>query len=145
MVVKETRQRSGWPIKQTLWALGVSPASYYRWLKEESWAKALRKPPPKRCRCPWCVCNIPVFPRLGFPRCVTFYTAQAIIQVQILNPQIAQFTSAATCVQGKPDIRLKLKVVDTCSYQLGFFLMRERFYLAPWHINFFEIGKRICR
>ena len=47
MVVKETRQRSGWPIKRTLSALGVSSASYYRWLKEEAWAKALPKPPLK--------------------------------------------------------------------------------------------------
>ena len=46
-IVKETRQRSGWPIKRTLAALGVSPASYYRWLKEEAWAKTLPKPPPK--------------------------------------------------------------------------------------------------
>jgi len=47
MVVKETRQRSGWPIKRTLSILGVSSASYYRWLKEEAWAKALPKPPLK--------------------------------------------------------------------------------------------------
>jgi transposase InsO family protein len=47
MVVKETRQRSGWPVKRILSALGVSPASYYRWLKEEAWAKALPNPPLK--------------------------------------------------------------------------------------------------
>jgi transposase InsO family protein len=32
-VVTETKARSGWPIKRTLWQLGVSPASYYRWRK----------------------------------------------------------------------------------------------------------------
>jgi transposase InsO family protein len=47
LLVKETRQRSGWPVRRTLLALGVSPASYYRWLKEEVWAKKSAKPPPK--------------------------------------------------------------------------------------------------
>ena len=46
-LVKETRQRSGWPVRRTLSALGVSPASYYRWLKEEAWAKRQPQPPPK--------------------------------------------------------------------------------------------------
>jgi putative transposase len=36
-----TRQRSGWPAQRTLSALGISRRSYYRWLKEEAWAKAL--------------------------------------------------------------------------------------------------------
>src|SRR5438270_2531231 len=32
--VEQTKHRSGWPVKQTLAALGVAPRSYYRWLKE---------------------------------------------------------------------------------------------------------------
>jgi transposase InsO family protein len=47
LLVKETRWRSEWPVRRTLAALGVSPASYYRWLKEEAWAKTLPQPPPK--------------------------------------------------------------------------------------------------
>jgi putative transposase len=39
--VERTKDRSGWPARRTLVALGVSPRSYYRWLKEEAWAKAL--------------------------------------------------------------------------------------------------------
>ena len=30
-IVAQTRQRSGWPVRRTLRALGISPASYYRW------------------------------------------------------------------------------------------------------------------
>jgi hypothetical protein len=30
---------SGWPAKRTLAALGIPQGTYYRWLKEESWAK----------------------------------------------------------------------------------------------------------
>ena len=33
------RPRSGAPAKRTLAALGISRGSYYRWLKEEAWAK----------------------------------------------------------------------------------------------------------
>ena len=40
-VVQQTKARSGWPVRKTLGALGVSASSYYRWLKEEAWAKAL--------------------------------------------------------------------------------------------------------
>jgi putative transposase len=39
--VKQTRERSGWPAKKTLAALGISRRTYYRWLKEEKWAKEL--------------------------------------------------------------------------------------------------------
>ena len=39
-VVQETKRRSGWPIKRTLGALGVSPASYYRWRQEARPAEA---------------------------------------------------------------------------------------------------------
>ena len=35
----QTKERSGWPVKRTLAALGVAPRSYYRWLNEEPWAK----------------------------------------------------------------------------------------------------------
>lgn len=35
--VEITRNRSGWPVKRTLAALGVPPRSYYRWLKQQLW------------------------------------------------------------------------------------------------------------
>jgi putative transposase len=38
--VKLTKRRSGWPVGRTLSALGVSRTTYYRWLREEAWAKA---------------------------------------------------------------------------------------------------------
>ena len=38
--VVRARERSGWPARRTLGALGVSRRSYYRWLKDEQWAKA---------------------------------------------------------------------------------------------------------
>jgi putative transposase len=37
--VQETKDRSGWSAQRTLAALGISRGSYYRWLKEEAWAK----------------------------------------------------------------------------------------------------------
>jgi putative transposase len=39
--VEQARQRSGWPAARTLAALGIARRSYYRWLKEEAWARAL--------------------------------------------------------------------------------------------------------
>ena len=39
--VELARRRSGWSAKRTLAALGIPRRSYYRWLKEEAWAKAL--------------------------------------------------------------------------------------------------------
>ena len=45
--VERTRSRSGWPARRTLAALGISRRSYYRWLKEEAWAKALPAKPVK--------------------------------------------------------------------------------------------------
>jgi putative transposase len=39
--VEQARQRSGWPAKQTLAALGIARRTYYRWLREESWARVL--------------------------------------------------------------------------------------------------------
>jgi putative transposase len=39
-VVRETKHRSGWPVRRTLQQLGVSPASYYRWRAESRQAKA---------------------------------------------------------------------------------------------------------
>ena len=38
--VKRTKQRSGWPAGKTLAALGLTRTTYYRWLREEAWAKA---------------------------------------------------------------------------------------------------------
>ena len=37
--VEETRRRSGWSAKRTLAALGISRGTYYRWPKEEAWAR----------------------------------------------------------------------------------------------------------
>lgn len=47
-IVVQTRQRSEWPAKRTLAVLGIAPRSYYRWLKEEKWARALPEPAVKR-------------------------------------------------------------------------------------------------
>jgi len=44
LTVEKTRERSGWPAKRTLAALGISRRSYYRWLKEEKWARQLPAP-----------------------------------------------------------------------------------------------------
>jgi putative transposase len=43
--VQRTKARSGWPAVRTLQALGMSRRSYYRWLKEEAWARALPAEP----------------------------------------------------------------------------------------------------
>lgn len=37
--VEQTKRRSGWPARRTLAALGIPARSYYRWLREEAWAK----------------------------------------------------------------------------------------------------------
>jgi putative transposase len=42
--VAETKRRSGWPARRTLRQLGVSAASYYRWLK---WQGSTKAPPVK--------------------------------------------------------------------------------------------------
>ena len=39
------RRRSGWPAKRTLAALGIPRRTYYRWLREEAWARALPEEP----------------------------------------------------------------------------------------------------
>jgi len=44
-LVAETKRRSGWAARRTLTVLGISPTSYYRWLREEAWAKALPAEP----------------------------------------------------------------------------------------------------
>jgi transposase InsO family protein len=43
-IVQETRQRSRWPARRTLGALGIPARSYYRWLREEAWSKARAAP-----------------------------------------------------------------------------------------------------
>jgi transposase InsO family protein len=43
--VEQTKQRSGWPAQRTLVALGIPRRTYYRWLKEEAWARALPPEP----------------------------------------------------------------------------------------------------
>ena len=45
--VEQTKQRSTWPAKQTLAALGIAQRTYYRWLKEEKWARELPQAPVK--------------------------------------------------------------------------------------------------
>jgi putative transposase len=37
--VQRAKERSGWPVDKTLASLGVSRSTYYRWLREEAWAK----------------------------------------------------------------------------------------------------------
>lgn len=44
-MVKQTKQRSGWPAKKTLAALGIPRGSYYRWLQEEAWAREQKEAP----------------------------------------------------------------------------------------------------
>jgi putative transposase len=46
-VVEETRRRSEWPARRTLAALGIPRRTYYRWLQEEAWARALPVEPVK--------------------------------------------------------------------------------------------------
>ena len=36
---RSTKRRSGWPVAKTLVALGISRRTYYRWVREKSWAK----------------------------------------------------------------------------------------------------------
>ena len=45
--VELARRRSGWPAKKTLAALGIARRSYYRWLREEAWVRALPAEPVK--------------------------------------------------------------------------------------------------
>src|SRR5207245_3978480 len=45
--VEQARQRSGWPAKKTLAVLGIPRRSYYRWLREEAWARVLPAEPVK--------------------------------------------------------------------------------------------------
>jgi transposase InsO family protein len=45
--VQQARQRSRWSAKKTLAALGIPRRTYYRWLKEEAWARALPAEPVK--------------------------------------------------------------------------------------------------
>ena len=44
--VRRTRRRSGWPVRRTLEALGVRASSYYRWLRQERWARERTTDPP---------------------------------------------------------------------------------------------------
>jgi transposase InsO family protein len=37
--VKKTKERSRWPATRTLRALGIPRRTYYRWLREEAWAR----------------------------------------------------------------------------------------------------------
>jgi len=44
--VERTQQRSGWPARKTLAVLGVSRTSYYRWCREQAWARSDGASPP---------------------------------------------------------------------------------------------------
>lgn len=46
-IVVQTKERSGWPARRTLAALGIARSSYHRWLREEAWAQALPEVPVK--------------------------------------------------------------------------------------------------
>jgi putative transposase len=39
VIVQQTKTRVGWSARRTLETLGISRGSYYRWLKEEAWAR----------------------------------------------------------------------------------------------------------
>jgi transposase InsO family protein len=43
-IVQETKQRSRWPARRTLTALGIPARSYYRWLREAAWVKQRSAP-----------------------------------------------------------------------------------------------------
>src|SRR5262249_23539158 len=43
----QARKRSGWSAKRALAALGIARRTYYRWLREEAWARALPPEPVK--------------------------------------------------------------------------------------------------
>jgi putative transposase len=45
--VEQARVRSGWTAKRALAALGIPRRSYYRWLREEAWARAFPAAPVK--------------------------------------------------------------------------------------------------
>jgi putative transposase len=45
--VEQARQRSGWPAQKTLAVLGIPRRTYYRWLREEAWARTLPAEPVK--------------------------------------------------------------------------------------------------
>ena len=45
--VAQTKERSGWPARKTLAALGIARRSYYRWLREEKWARQIAAAPVK--------------------------------------------------------------------------------------------------
>ncbi len=44
-LVEQTRQRSRWPVRPTLKALEIPPASYYRWRRVEAWKRPRPRSP----------------------------------------------------------------------------------------------------
>ena len=47
-MVEQTKTRSEWPARRALRALGIPPSSYYRWLRQEAWAREVRDGSPPR-------------------------------------------------------------------------------------------------
>jgi putative transposase len=45
--VEQAKRRSGWSAKKTLASLGIARRTYYRWLREEAWVRALPAEPVK--------------------------------------------------------------------------------------------------
>jgi putative transposase len=43
--VQKAKARSGWPARRTLKMLGIARGTYYRWLREEAWARAQPRRP----------------------------------------------------------------------------------------------------
>ena len=43
-LVRQTQQRSRWPVRQTLQALEIPPASYYRWRRVVAWERPRSRP-----------------------------------------------------------------------------------------------------
>jgi putative transposase len=73
--VQQTKERSGWPARRTLALLGISRRSYYRWLKEEKWAKQLPEAPVRPVR--------PVQPYEALPE-----EKQAVVAYALKRPEL---------------------------------------------------------
>jgi len=70
--VQRTKDRCGWSVRRTLSSLGVPASSYYRWLREEAWAKALPKKAPA-----------PVQPHQALPQ-----EREAVVRYALKHPSL---------------------------------------------------------